>query len=104
MEDMIRDELVGENDICKFYKNSFTETSTHYANRVDPYKNMALTGWRVLIAEQKSNRQREYILLDDELEIVDSNFSFEGIGVCIDKFLAIKQYNVIHGIEVDWEE
>lgn len=82
---MLDNILIGENDMCKFYKNDFTISATDYARKPD-LQGITLSGWSVLLAEFKTSGNKEYILLNDKNEIVESNQSYESIGVSIDKY------------------
>lgn len=90
--DFIKQVLVFENDDFKFYRTEFTKSLTKWATDPDLF-DITLDNWMVLLAESKINGGSEYVLLNDEGRIVDSNTLFEGLAVCIDKFKIMKQFN-----------
>lgn len=90
--DFIKEALVFENDTAKFYRTEFTKSLTKWANDPDTF-DITLDNWIVLLAKSKIDGVAEYVLINDKGVAVDSNTSFEGLAVCIDKFKTIKQFN-----------
>jgi len=77
MSDMFPETMVGENGKCRFYSNSTVKDLDQYA------KDWCFTDLRSLIAEQKSDGVREYILIRDN-EVVFAHAGLDAVGVHID--------------------
>ncbi len=89
--DFIKEVLLFENDVAKFYRTEFTKSLTKWANDPDTF-DITLDNWIVLLAKSKIDDISEYVLIDDEGRVADSSTSFEGLAVCIDKFKIAKQF------------
>ena len=84
--------LVFENEKCKFYVNEMTKSLTDYARKED-LKGASLENCLVLLAENKKNKYRTYVILIDN-EIVDDSTSFEGIACEIDLLKLVVSKNI----------
>lgn len=70
-----KDELVGENDIARFYRNSITQALDKEGSPI---------GLKCLIAERKDGTLREFIVVNRKQEAIKSHTSFEAIALYID--------------------
>lgn len=77
MSEMFPETLVGENAKCRFYSNSTIKDIDEWA------KEWGFTNLHSLLAEQKSDGSREYILIRDN-EVIYANSVLEAVGVHID--------------------
>ena len=76
-EKMFPDILVAENDRCKFYRNQMTDGIMDWASEWG-FKDL-----RCILAEQKSDQSRNYILLKGQ-EVVFEHKKAEDVAVHID--------------------
>lgn len=72
------DRKVGDNNVCEFYQNSWTDGAENWA------KGWGLKEIRCMIAVQKKNPDdKDYILIDGN-EIIYATKQYEALGVHID--------------------
>ena len=79
MDKLSPETLIGENPKCKFYQNDATKDIDQWAKDWG-YK---VEDFRCLIAEQKSDNVREYILIRDN-QVVYANQVLEAVACYID--------------------
>lgn len=77
MSEMFPEIFVAENDRCKFYQNSMTDRITDWA------KEYGFNDLRCIIAEQKSDKSRNFLLLRGQ-EVIFDHTKAEDVAVHID--------------------
>ena len=77
MSELFPESMVGENPKCKFFQNGITKDLDQWA------KDWSFTDLRCLIAEQKSDSVREYILIRDN-KVVYANQDMATLACYID--------------------
>jgi len=74
------EKFVAENEVCRFFTNNFTRSASDYA--VNRWK---LESCYVLLAEQKTNKEKSYLLIDDTTkEILYATENYEALVYHID--------------------
>lgn len=71
----MKDELIGENEVARFYRNSVTRSVDTYASSI---------GLKCLIAERKDGSKKEYIVVDKKNRAIKAHTNLEAIGYFID--------------------
>ena len=83
--------MIAENEVCNFYINEFTKSITDYCNQEND-KGIALKSWYCMLAENKGDGKTNYILIDEESEIVHESTSYDGMLCAIDLYKLQKEY------------
>ena len=90
MIDLMQEKKVAENKVCIFYTNTLTEAATRYA-RKENSKGFALDNYAVFIAESRTNKLRDFVLLNEKNEIIEHSDTNNGIEFRIEQLKILKQ-------------
>ena len=83
--------LVGENELFKFYTSDMVESSIRYAGQKD-LNNISLSGWTVMLAEEKKSGTQSFILINNNGSPVYETQSIEVLGTRIDMLKAARHF------------
>lgn len=83
--------MIAENEVCNFYINEFTKSITDYCNQEND-KGIALKSWYCMLAENKGDGKKNYILIDEKSDIIHESTSYEGILWIVDIHKLQKEY------------
>lgn len=72
---MSEDELIEENEVARFYRNSSTRSLQSYASSI---------GLKCFIAERKDGSKKEYVIVDKKGTVIKTSASYESICCFID--------------------